>query len=321
VAQLTRIEGEMIGLAPGRKLSGGEREFVLADKKKVYLYRQGTGLTKSAEYLLKGEGAILSLDSADIDRDGQLEVYVTVMDQEVLVSQVLAVTDQGFSVLADRLPYYFRAIALNGGERSVVAQEIGKEKEDFYGPVRRVVKKGSSFTTGEAIKLPKQVNLYSFNQFTAADGKRQYIIFDADGNLRILSEAGEELWKGSDRYGGSEVYFKRDEQQMQNLAMDRYRWRFLEQRIEVTAAEELIVPRNSGFMDFGNSRAYSKNSLFGFVWNGASLDERWHTKESPNYLADFFFDAERKELVLLEQVKKDKLFGKGASTITTKKIE
>jgi hypothetical protein len=58
-----------------------------------------------------------------------------------------------------------------------------------------------------------------------------------------------------------------------------------------------------------------------FRWNGAALDEVWHTKESQNYLADYYYDAVLKELVMLEVVKKEGLLDKGASTIAVKKVE
>ena len=321
VPRQTRIDGELMGIAPGRALPGGDRELVLADARKVYLYIQGDGLKKIAEYTIKGEGKALALDTADADNDGQVEVYVTVMDREELKSIALAIGEQGFTPIAERLPYYFRAISVAGKGKQLFAQQIGKDRDDFYGDVCRVIKKGNAFTLGDPVKLPNYANIFSFNRFAAADGKLRTVLVDADGNLRILDESGAELWKGSDRFGGSEVYFQRDEQQMQPLSIDRYRWRFIEQRIEVTADGQIIVPRNSGVMVLGNSRSYSRNSVFGFAWNGASLEERWHTKDSPNYLADFFYDAERKELVILEQVQKSGIFSKGASAISVKKVE
>lgn len=322
VTRLSRIDGAMLGMAPVRTLPTGEREVALADAKAVYLYRHGNGVTtKIAEYPVKGEGKILALDSADADNDGQVEVYATVMDREELVSIALMPGDKGFTLVADRLPFYFRAVTVSAGTRQLLAQQIGKDKEDFYGQVCRVVKAGARFSLGEPVKLPEYANIFSFSRFTSNDGKTITIVIDPDGNLRVIGEEGEELWKGSDRFGGSEVYFKRDEQQMQNLAMDRYRWRFIEQRMVAAPNGEIIVPRNSGLFVLGNSRSYSKNILFGFAWNGASLEERWHTKESANYLADYFFDAERRELVVLEQVQREGLFGKGASAVSIKKID
>jgi len=321
VVQQERMEGALLGIAPGRVLASGEREFVVAGQKAVQLYRQGTGLKKVAEYEIKGEGKILALDAADVDQNGQPEIYVTVMEQETLVSRALGLNDKGFFIIAERLPYYFRAIAIDGGAVRLYAQQISSGDADFYGDVREVLKKEDSYTLGSAIKLPKYANLYTFNRFIATDGTARLVVYDLDGNLRVLDDAAQELWKGSDRFGGSEVYFKRDEQHLQPISNDRYRWRFLEPRLTVTKEGEVIAPRNSGMFVLGNARNYSKNILYGLAWNGAGLTERWHSKESPNYLADYYYDAARKELVILEQVQKEGMFSKGASAIAIKKIE
>jgi len=317
----TRIEGAMAGIAPGRALSGGDREFVVSGQKVVRLYRQGKELKKTAEYPISGDVKILGIDTADLDDDGILEIYVTIMDGENLSSRVLVAGDKGFTVVAERLPYYFRAIALEGKSRRIYAQQIGKGDEDFFGDVREIVKKGNAFSMGAVVKVPQYANVFTFNRFADADGKQHQVILDEDGYLRVLDDSGELLWKSGDRYGGSEVYFKRDEQQMQPLSDDRYRWRFLEQRIVVTDEGLVIVPRNSGLFVVGNNRSYTKNTVYAYAWTGVSLDERWRTKESQNYLADYYYDAQRKELVMLEVVKKEGLFDKGASTITVKKVE
>jgi hypothetical protein len=60
----TRIEGTLLGIAPGRKLPGNEREYVVAGAGVVYLYRLAESLKRVAEYPLKREGKILSIDTA-----------------------------------------------------------------------------------------------------------------------------------------------------------------------------------------------------------------------------------------------------------------
>ena len=321
VTQQTRIEGTLIGIAPGRVLSGKEREFVVADAKRVYLYRQTDSLKKIAEYALKTEGKILAVDTADADNDGILEAYLTVVDREELVSVALTVTEQGFTPIAEKLPFFFRAFSLYGKNRKLIAQYAGRGSEDYYGDVRQVVKKGAAYSLGETIKLPKHADIFSFNFFADKDGKQLTAYIDRDRVLHIADEAGKDLWKGADHVGGSETYFLRDEQQIQNISLDRYRWRFIEQRIVISPEGEIIVPQNSGTLSIGNQRSYSKNSVAAFVWNGASLEERWRTAEDPNYLADYFVDTELKELVMLVQTQKEGVFSKGTSVIVTKKIK
>jgi len=81
------------------------------------------------------------------------------------------------------------------------------------------------------------------------------------------------------------------------------------------------VPQNSSDWAVGKVRSYRKSTVCSLGWNGSSLEEKWHTRESQNYLADFSFDQEKKELILLQVVKKEGIFSKGASAVAIKKVE
>lgn len=317
----TRIEGNLVGVAPGRERAGTDREIAVADAKHVYLYVYNGSWRKVAEYELQKSGKIIALDSVDADGDGELEVYATVMDREELVSVALHITDSGFRVIAEKLPYFFRAIQFYGKKKQLFGQYTGRGADDYYGDVSLVVKNGASYSLGKALKLPKQTNIYSVNGFEDAKGNRHIVTIDGSGFLHVSDESGKEEWSGNDRFGGSETYFLRDEQQMQNVSLDRFRWKFIEQKLSVTPAGEIVVPKNSGSLVMGNNRSFDKNQVYGFVWNGATLEEKWHTKEVSGYLADYFYDSERNEIVTVEQTQKEGIFSRGTSVILIKKID
>ena len=89
----------------------------------------------------------------------------------------------------------------------------------------------------------------------------------------------------------------------------------------VTPGGEILVPKNDGFLVVGNLRSYKKHSFYAFRWTGAILEEKWHTKESPTYLADFAYDSGSNELVELEVTQNESMFDKGKSVITINRIE
>jgi hypothetical protein len=83
----------------------------------------------------------------------------------------------------------------------------------------------------------------------------------------------------------------------------------------------LLVPHNEGLFTIGNNRTYTKYSLHALIWNGSSLQEKWHTGLSQGYLADFAYDTAARELVLLEVIQKSGLFSKGKTVISFNKID
>lgn len=315
-----RLTGTLIGIAAGKKVDDNTRDFYIADEQALRLYRKGDALKLVAEVSFSPRERVLGVDSADLDRDGTPEAYVTIMDGESLSSQVWVAEKNSLKRIAAKLPYYFRGIALEGTNYTIYAQQMSTDA-DYYGDVYELVRNGDRFELKNPIKLPRFGYLYNFNQFRDSAGSSYTSVINEDGYLIIYSAAGEELWRSADKFGGSETYFKREDLSKVIVTGDPFRWIFMEQRITVSPAGELIVPKNEGMFVVGNNRAYKKSSLYAFSWNGSSLDEIWHTKQSQNYLADYVYEPGAKEIVALEVVKKEGLLNKGTSIVTVKRLE
>jgi hypothetical protein len=319
-ASMSRLPGELGSFAVGRTLPSGERELFVAGRSVLKYYRQGEELRLLREVKVAGNERILSVDTGDLDRDGVPEVYVTIFDGRGLVSQVWGPTEKGLEQKASGLPYYFRSMALDGGDRKIYAQEMSSD-EDFYGGVGELAKTGKGYEIVNRFELPRFGNIYNFNRFADASGKKHWIVTNSDGYLIVYGEKGDELWRTGDKFGGSATSFQREDVGSTRAMGDRYRWIFLDQRITVTPAGEIIVPKNWGIFSVGYNRSYGKSSVYCFAWNGTVLDEKWHTKEDQSYLPDYAYDPAKKELLLLEVVKKDGLFSTGASAFVVKKVE
>lgn len=313
-------EGVFVGMAVGRKLLSGEREIFLAGERTVHLYHQGAELKQIAAVELDAPAKVLGIDTADLDGDGVPELYVTVMDRETLASRVYLPREGKLEQLADNLPYFFRGMEQGNDRRTILVQGMGMGGE-FYGDVAELVRTGTTFGTRNPQKLPRFGNLYNFNVLTDAAGKRCYVLLNADGYLVVTSRDGRQLWQSSDKFGGTERHYKRETLEEKRYSTDQYRWFYLEQRLTVTPEGELLVPRNDGIFVVGNLRAYKKHSLYALRWTGAILEERWHTRESPTYLADYAYDPGTRELLQLEITQKESLLGKGQSVISVNAIE
>jgi hypothetical protein len=310
-----RLKGGLNGLAVGQTFPGGDRELFVVGPSTLRYYRQGAELKLLAEIRYKVYEKVLAVDSADLDNNKIPEIYVTVMDGEKLVSQVWTVDGTTLKKIAGPLPYYFRAVTATGGIKKLYAQQISG-KDDFSGDVAEVVKSGSGYGLINPLKLPKQGYLYNFNLLSSTKGEQNQVITDRSGYLRVYSAAGDELWKSSEEFGGSETNFKRTD-----LGSD-FRPVFLEQRMIVKANGELLVAKNSASWLMLNKHSYAHSSMYCFSWNGTDLEEKWHTKPNDYYLADFAYDDSSRELLLLEVVDKEEgIFDKGASRLVIRKME
>lgn len=316
-----KIAGAVSGLAVGRTLPSGERELFVIGNHTLRYYIQGDGLKLVKEIPYKVHEKVLAVDSADLDASGIPEIYVTVMNGEMLASQVWVVDGGSLKQIAGSLPYFFRVVAGAGGIKKLYAQQMSG-KDDFSGDVAEVVKSGSGYQLKNPLKLPKQAYLYNFNIITGFKGEQNPIINDRSGYLRVFTAAGDEIWKSGEAYGGSETFFHRTDLESFRISGSIYRQVFLDQRIIVKANGELLVAKNSAPWFMLSKHSYAHNSLYCFAWNGADLEEKWHTKPNDYYLADFAYDDSSRELLLLEVVVKEEgLFDKGASRLVIRKME
>jgi hypothetical protein len=315
------LEGVFTTLALGRALPSGEREIFVAGERILRYYRQGAGLKQVAEVTIPRPAKILGIDTADLDGDGVPEIYLTIMDRETLVSQVYLPKESGLEKIADNLPFFLRGIGPDLRSRKIFVQELGATG-DLVDDVAELVKSGSRFATGNRHKLPRYGAIFNFSRFTDGSGKSYDVVLNGDGYLIVSSQDGREAWRSSDKFGGSENFFKRESMsQMRATGGDQYIWTFLEQRIIVTPDGKLLVPHNEGLLSVGNNRAYSKHTLHALAWSGSVLKELWHSKQEPTYLADFAYDPASRELLLLEVIQKEGMFGKGKTQISSHKIE
>ncbi|MBJ6750751.1 hypothetical protein [Geomonas anaerohicana] len=298
----------------------GTKEFISADDKGIHLYRPGAKLDLVTEVILPDRMKVLALDAMGPEANGRVLVFVTIMDRENIASRIYALQNDAFKLVAEEIPYMFRTIAPYGGAKKLYAQQMGRT-DDFYGDVYEasIVDKGVKLSN--PIKMPRFANIFNFNLFRDQSGKSYVTAFSDSGYLLVYSDTGEELWRSSDKFGGSETYFQRRDWENERTNMTPFRTRFLEQRITVTEKGEVLVPQNAGFFVLGNMRSYSKYSVVNFTWNGSSLEEKWRTKQSQNYLADYSYNPVSKELVLLEVAQKGTFGGKGGSVVRLLGIE
>ncbi|MBC8018122.1 MAG: VCBS repeat-containing protein [Verrucomicrobia bacterium] len=314
------LSGVFTSIALGRSLPSGEREIFVAAEHSVRYLRKGTELKQVVEIAVPVPAKILAIDSADLDRDGTPEIYVTIIDRKTVSSRVYQPSGSGMELIADNQPWLYRGIGQDFKERTIFVQGLNSSGEYFNG-VAELVKSGQRFETRNSRTLPRPGNIFNFTRFRDASGADKWVITDEDGYLSIHAADGSKLWKSSDKYGGSETYFNYESVAQLRAKGDKYRWNFLEQRIMALPDGTLIIPRNEGSFSIGNNRSYNKHSLFGLQWSGSLLREAWHTRQTPSYLADYAYDPATREVVLLEVVQGAGLFGTGKTAISINKLD
>ncbi|MDD2501508.1 MAG: VCBS repeat-containing protein [Geobacter sp.] len=320
--EVKRLDGMFNLLAMAGTDTDGKRLLFIAQDRAVQLIREGESKPITG-FGLGVNDKILSLDYVDPVGSGKSELYVTVVRGDEVASQIWELKNKKLVKVADNIPYFFRAIALAGGPLKLYAQEQGRKADRYYGDVYEVVREGKKIVRKTKIAMPRYGNVYGFNQIKHPSGELLTVVYHEENYLVVYDKEQKELWRSNDAFGGSELFYKVEDDAMINPTTDKYRWFFMNQRILVSKQQEVLVGKNDGFFVIGNARMYKKGAVYSLYWNGAALEEVWRTKDTQNYMPDFWFDEAKSELLLLQLTQREDVLmrTKGATALQIKKVE
>lgn len=286
-------------IAFGPDRGGGGVEVFAATERSLSLYLKGESLQFISEIQFEVDEKVVGVDVADLDGNGRPEVYVSILKLGLPASQVFETENRTLRKIKDNIPYLLRGMVLDGREKRIYAQRLDANA-DFIGDIYQLVKGGDEYSVKNPVQLPLFGNLYNSGRFADAKGKPLFVVAHPDGYLLVYSKDKKQLWKSREKFGGSEIALCKAERIDPAAQASRPCSNYLPQRIQVTAAGEVIVSRNTGVYFENERRGFSRSSLVKLFWDGASLQEKWRSAQSQGYLADFSHDNKTGRVFLLE---------------------
>lgn len=238
-----------IAVSPKDKLA----HMVVSDGDQVYMYRivdqrVEPEWTKSMRSL----GRVFSLQLADLDEDGTLEVIGNRYVPKVgLNSFIISAKDGNPSVAIEYVSDFLFAVDLKGTgvKQTLWTQRYSSENFFTPGQADQVILKNGKLVTEKAVRVPA-----SFRPMGAAfsnvmgKGTRSLALVDEFNRLQIVNE-GEDLWRSSTSVGGG--YLKVELlNAYQSAKMDRSKFYKIEPTplavdLDGDGIDELVVPQNA----------------------------------------------------------------------------
>ena len=163
------MTGTFTSIALGRSLPSGELEIFMAGDHSIRYMRKGPELKLIVEIAVPVPAKILAIDSADLDRDGIPEIYVTIVDRNTVSSRVYRPSDTGLEQIAENQPWLYRGIGLDFKERTIFVQGLSSTGE-YQSGIAALTKTGSLFGTQNSRALPRHGNIFNFSLFRDASG-------------------------------------------------------------------------------------------------------------------------------------------------------
>jgi len=288
------IKGLDIGDVDGDK----KNEIVVMDNHNLYIFKyDGDKLSLFRKIEIGYQHNFLTLDVADVNRNGYAEIIVTSVVEDNLQSFILEYEEKEFRKIIEKADWYFRVLDHPKDGPTLMGQKMGPDGL-FTGPIYKFLWKKKSFEKGPQMPFPKGTNIFGL---TMADirgqGVTDMITLHDSGRLIIQSIDGKFAWRSRERFGGTNNFY--DTSKKKDLTY-RYKdqsavpWRVnipgrvLIRDLDGDGLYEVIVNRNYGSLGLlERVKAYEAGEVQGLVWEGDSLATNWKTKEISGYISDF----------------------------------
>ena len=281
------------GLALGDVDGDGKIETVIITPSEVNLYRfennRFSGTRKIGENKQKNS---IGVDIADINGNGYPEIFVTSLNRfkTGVSSFVLEYDGQKYVKIIKSCPWYFRVVELPGQGRILLGQK-NSSANPFSGKIYKMLWENSEYVPGEIIKAPRRSNLMGL---TLADimnsGENVVVAYNESDKIQIIDQSGNDLWKGSDPFGGSTLYFAIPTTGPGDIENRKYLpMRILCRDVNSDGKPEVIAVNNHGKVSrlLGQFRTFTKSHIESLAWDGLGLTPFWKTRTISGHVRDF----------------------------------
>lgn len=277
------IDFEAAGLAAADVDGDGKTEILLADGTRVRAYPQdSSNWNPTCGYADRGTGVrFLSIDAADLDRDGKAEVFATYHNSffNRVETAVLECRDRSFHKTAS-LPWATRSYQEADGSWKLAAQQILGDPAFPFGNIYALEHRGGKYAqSGPALQDRRLEWLYGFARVQDTESERpSQLFYTASNRLRLQNK--KRSWVSPEAYGQT---------------ANRVRWHerllsFRPRLIPIRARDRFAglytlanLPGLGGLA--GAFGIFSSAELHRLKWNGLSLETEWKTPIA-GYAAD-----------------------------------
>jgi TolB-like protein len=287
-----QIKGLGIGDVDGDK----KNEVVIMDEHNLYVFKyDGEKLSFFQKIEAGSQYNFLTLDVADVNRNGIAEIIVTAVVEDDVRSFIFEYEQGKFRKIADKANWFFRV--LDHPKEGPILMGQRRDSEGIAsGPIYKFVWKKKSFEKGPKMDFPKETSIFGLAYANIRDkDKPDVVILDELNRLKIVAPNGKKLWSSRDNFGGTNNFYDTYKKRDPGFMGAPPAWRvFIPGRIITKdlygdGSYEVIINKNitSGSRLFDRVRNFDKGEIYGLVWDEDNLITNWKTREINGYITDF----------------------------------
>ncbi|MCG6895471.1 MAG: VCBS repeat-containing protein [Desulfobacteraceae bacterium] len=272
----------------------GKNETVMVSEKDVLIYKYEDQRFYEA-FKVEGPSTRVNIgvDTADINGNGIPEIFVTRLSssRNGVYSLVLEYQGDQFRTVEQDSSYFFRVVEL-----PVQGEVLLGQKHRYDHPFQKgfyeMAWENSAYRTRRFIPTAEEVNLLGVTIGDAMNnGMDSVVAYDRGDKLRIYDEAGHEVWRSSEPYGGSSLFYSRrqeDKGQPENR-------QYLPMRVLIHYPESpggktsviAVINKEMAQRKLETFRMFTDALIESISWDGLGLSRNWVTRKITGAVRDF----------------------------------
>ena len=275
------------------------------DNNNLYIFKyDGEKLSLFQKIAAGFENNFLTLDVADLNRNGRAEIIVTSVVEDDVRSFIFEYEEGKFKKVMEKAGWFFRVLDHPKEGPILLGQQRGADGLPVS-PIYRMVWKKKSFEKGPKMNFPAETTIFGLAMADIrGKGKPEIITLDSFDCLNIFSEDGKKQWKSKDRFGGTnnsyetlrttDITFRPGGAGHPGDApstLVHIRGRILVKDLTGEGIPQIIINKNEFLTGNLSERVkiYEKAEIRGLTWEEDGLTTSWKTREIKGYIADFQF--------------------------------
>ncbi len=288
VAELWRsepLEKEPVGLAVADLDGDGQKEIVVATRRKISVYHlKDKKLESAASFSESAYARWLAIETGDPEKSGRPKIFATTFLGGMDRPRVVILNYEGGKLKrTGELDGFVRAVGHADGNRTLYWQGLSREREvSFTAPAELILEKGQ-YKPGKTVDLKlydDQLFGWTWGDFNK-DGDEDVAILEHGDRLRVRFKDAK--WKSSEVYGGTKNdFYVGDEKQGTFLP------RLITWRPAASDRDQILIVTNRPDLGvrLSHLKLYRRSSFDSLQWNGVEMKPSFKL-DVGGYVADY----------------------------------
>ena len=288
-----KFEGVIGAMATGDVNKDGRREVITATDSDLYIYQlEGNRLVQMEKLEFSSTNRIVSLDIADINKNGYPEIFVTslTIHREGLQSFVLEYDGTRYVTLDEGEAGYYRVVKTPDNPTVLLRQDHGRSP--FNGRIHAMMPQGNTYKEEKRVEVPRNTSVLSLARgpVTSTDAD-EYVMINEHGRLVVANNNGRTDSESTEKFGLTAHYWFMPRNDTDASYQERL---YLHPRINFydigsDGKQEVFVVKNNEFGGgaLGRYKRFKDAHIEILAWNGIAMAPVFQTSTVQGWISDF----------------------------------